>query len=87
MHIAREDNPEVVAWSYRMMIGFLQMDHAQIESIFDEIYHDAEDTATLTMGMIKYLATTSAHLFVMRHGEPDAAVIELQRILREIALE
>jgi hypothetical protein len=82
------NNDPTAAWAYRIILGFIQGDDKQIASIFEEVYHHAEDTGQLTMDIIKRMAATSGLLYVARHNNDiDAAIAELQRTLREIALE
>lgn len=81
-------NSRVPEWAYRIIIGFIQEDHDQIESIFDEVYNDPEDTGQVAMDLTKYVAATAGHLFVQRNGnDPDAAAKELRKLLSDIALE
>lgn len=81
-------NSRVPEWAYRIIIGFIQGDHDQIDSIFHEVYNDAEDTGQISMDLTKYLAANAGHLFVQRNGgDPDAAIKELQQFLSDIALE
>ena len=82
-----QGSPRTAEWAYRIIIGFIQGDDDQIESIFHEVYDDPADTGLLAMDLTKFLAATAGHLFIQRNGTHEQAIDELQGFLRDIALK